>query len=178
MMRLLTLACVLLLAFDGSAAPIRQPHDRPDEPEPLPPIALDQLPKKDVAAFGNWVVAQTSHEHGILVIHRQSRMGIYLAWAANSWVNYRSVDGVSYMLNPFPSTDVGRMERDYEINRLFSKPTQTRVAPGTHKFGQWTVTVTPDRIDFNCTALQGCRMSVRSDANTFTFNDREIGGAK
>jgi hypothetical protein len=177
MMRLLSFGCVLVLVFDGAAAPIRQPHDQPDAPE-LTPIALDQLPKKGVAAFGNWIVGHTPQEHGILVIHRQSRLGIYLPWAADSWVNYRSVDGVSYILNPFPRTDVGQMERDYDIDRMLSKAPQTRVAPGTNKFGEWTVTVAPDRIDFHCKAIQGCRMTVRSDGSTFVFNDRVIGGAK
>jgi hypothetical protein len=178
MMRWLSLGCVLVLVFDGAAAPIRQPHDRPDEADPLKVIALDQFPKDGIAAFGNWVIGHTPQEHGILVIHRHSRIGIYLPWAANSWINYRSVDGTSHILYPFPRTDSGQMQRDYDINRLLGKAPQTRIGPGNYKFQTWTVNVSHDRIDFNCSSMNGCRVTVRSDGSTFLFNDRVIGGQK
>jgi hypothetical protein len=177
MKKRMALVCVSLLLGVGAifAAPLREPHDHPDAPE-LRPIALDQLPKDGIAAFGNWVIGHTPQENGILVIHRHTRLGIYLPWAADSWVNYRSTEGVSYLLAP--RGNPSQMHRDYDIDRLLAKPPQTRIAAGTYKFGNWTVTVAEDRIDFHCSAAMGCRMTVRPGGNTFVFEDRVIGGPK
>src|SRR5947207_2631062 len=160
------------LAINSGAAPIREPHDKPDLPLQLSPIALDQLPKTDVAAFGNWVVGHTPQENGIILVHRQTRLSIYLPWASNGWINYRTPDNVSYILWSSGGSDP--QGRDYDIDRILSKPPQQRVGPGTYKFQMWNVSATDAAIEFHCTAM-GCRMTVRSDGMTFTHNNRVIG---
>jgi hypothetical protein len=166
---------LLFLAPAADAVPIRDPHDKPDAPLQLPPIALDQLAKTDVAAFGNWVVGHTPHENGLVLIHRQTRLAIYLPWASNGWINYRTPDGVSYILWSSGGSDP--QGRDYDIDRILGKYAQQRVAPGMYKFQTWNVTANDAAIEFHCTAM-GCRMTVRSDGTTFVHNNRVLGGPK
>src|SRR5690349_20083763 len=92
-------SCTLVLwASQGQAVPDRAPSVKYDEPEQLQAIALDKLPKEGFAVFGGWLVCNNIDEHGVIVIHRQTRLAIYLPWASNGWVNYRSGDGTSYVL--------------------------------------------------------------------------------
>ena len=166
---------LMLVAVNADAVPIRDPHDKPDAPPQLAPIALDQLPKSDIAAFGNWVIGHTPSENGVILIHRQTRLAIYLPWASNGWLNYRTPDGVSYILWSRGGSDP--QGREYDIDRILSKPPQQRVAPGPYKFQSWNVVVADDVIEFQCTAM-GCRLIVRRDGTTFVHNDRVLGGPK
>ena len=164
-----------LFAITADAVPIREPHDKPDAPLQLPPIALDQLPKDGVAVFGNWVIGHTPHENGVVIIHCQTRLGIYLPWASNGWVNYRTPEGVSYILWSSGGSDP--QGREYDMDRILGKPPHLRVAPGMYKFQTWNVTASDAAIEFQCTSM-GCRMTVRSDGTTFVHNNRVLGGPK
>jgi hypothetical protein len=140
-----------------------------------PPFALDQLPKDGALVFGNWVIGHTAHENGIILIQKQTRLAVYLPWASNGWVNYRSTDGTSYVLWSRGGSDP--QQRDYDIDRLLAKQPHGRIANGKFTFQNWTLIVTDETLQFQCSAM-GCRMTVRRDAPVFVHNDRTIGGVK
>jgi hypothetical protein len=169
---LTSFAFVLFVASPGLTAPRREPSGMSGGAIEIPAIPLDKLAKDGVIAFGDWVVGQTSHENGILLVHKQTRMGIYLPWASNGWINYRSADGTGHV--HWSQGGSAPQQRDYELDRLFAKPTQQRVAPGRYDFQTWNVTVTDDTMVLNCTNM-GCRLTIRRDVPAFTHNARTVG---
>src|SRR5262249_15543558 len=171
------LACFTLGfgATRSDAVPDRAPSVKYEEPEQLKAIALNDIPKEGFAVFGGWLVCSNIDEHGVIVIHRQTRLAIYLPWASNGWINYRTADGTSYVLWTHGTSDP--QNRNYYFEKFIDKPPQARLAPGTHKFNQWTVTVTASAMEFHCAALN-CRMTIRANESTFTHNKRTVSAVK
>jgi hypothetical protein len=163
-----------LCAGECAAVPDRAPRMEP-APDQLPTIALDQLAKEGGVLFGDWLVCRNIDENGLIIIHRQSKLAIYLPWASNGWVNYRTSDGVSYVLWSRGGADP--QQRNYYLDKLLAQPPPARLAAGKHTFQSWTVTVNDDVIDFHCSSMN-CRMSVQRHASDFTHNGRTIGNVK
>lgn len=157
----------------GQAAPIRESHGYRGPMEEKPSIALNMLPKDQTATFGDWIIGHTPDEHGIILVHRPSKLAVYLPWASNGWVNYRGTDGISQVL--YSRGAPSPQGRDYNLDKLLAKPSPPRLSPGACEIQQWTVTVTEDSIQFHCKAMN-CRMIIPRFAGNFTHNNRTIGG--
>ncbi|MBM3995950.1 MAG: hypothetical protein FJ303_17630 [Planctomycetes bacterium] len=173
--RLLFVATLVTMgALSAGAAPIRMPLAQ-NEPTELPPVHLTQMPKDSNLAFGRWIVGHAQAENGIVLIHKDTRLAIYLPWASNGWINYRTADGNSFVLWSRGGSDP--QGRDYDLNRILAKSPPGRIASGKYTFQTWTVTVTDFQIDFHCSSM-GCTMRIQRDPPSFTHNGRTIGAVK
>jgi hypothetical protein len=174
MARIVLVVTLAIGVWAGDCHAVPDRARRPEQPMPddLPPVALDQLTKQGAAQFGDWLVCKNIDENGLIIIQRQSKLAIYLPWASNGWVNYRTADGTSYVLWSKGGSDP--QQRNYYLDKLLAQPPPGRLVAGKHTFQAWTVTVADDAIEFQCSAM-GCRMTVRRHDPGFVHNGRSIG---
>ncbi|MBI1831748.1 MAG: hypothetical protein HYR84_09895 [Planctomycetes bacterium] len=163
------------VATSITAAPIRMPLADDSAPHEPPPIPLTQMPKDGNLAFGRWIVGNAQHENGLILIHKETRLAVYLPWASNGWINYRTGDGNSFVLWSRGGSDP--QGREYDLDRILAKPPPGRIAPGKYTFQSWAVTVTDLEIEFHCSAM-GCKMRIQRDIPAFTHNGRTIAAVK
>lgn len=167
-----TILVALCIAGNAIAAPIRESPRNP-EVEEKPSVPLEKLAKDQTASFGDWTVGHAHEENGLILIHRPSKLAVYLPWSSNGWVNYRTGDGTSRVL--YSRGDSQPQGREYHLDKLLAKPAPMNLAAGVHTLQMWTVTVTAETMEFHCKAMN-CRMTIRRSEAKFTHNSRTIGG--
>lgn len=156
------------------AVPDRAPLDKSSSAE-LPLVELDRLQKDSGAAFGDWIIWR--HDEGgdaYFLINQKSGLGVYLWWGSNGWINYRTKEGVWYVL--FPTGTPSLQDRkDLRIERFLGKQPALRLARGKHAVKNWTITITDDAIEMFTPNVMS-RISLRASSPEFTHNGRTIGG--
>jgi hypothetical protein len=166
-------AIVLILGAAATAAPNRAPLGR-SGPEELPSIQLTRLEKDGGAVFGDWFL--WNHDqggHSIFLIHQKTGLTVYLPWDSNGWLNYRSSEGVWYVLFP-TGTPSPQNRSDLNFETYFGKKAPpVRLASGKFVMKGWTVTITDEAIELQTQNVPS-RISVRASAPEFTHNGRTI----
>jgi hypothetical protein len=171
-----SIALTLVVAFASLvyAVPDRAPLEKPSSQE-LPLVELDRLQKDSGAVFGDWCIWR--HDEGgdaYFLINQKSGLGLYLWWGSNGWVNYRTREGVWYVL--FPTGTPSLQDRkDLRIERFLGKQPAFRLATGKYAVKNWTITVSSDAIEMFTPNVMS-RLNLRATSPEFTHNGRTIGG--
>ena len=195
MKRLLSLACAILFAFEGAAAPIRQPRGMA-EAEQLPELPITRIKTGTGAIFGNWhiwgidVKPLRGVEEGgpsIVLINQTNGLVLYLPWTSNGWVNHRNSDGKWHVL--FNSGQSSPQDRaDLRVEQFNGRRPEHRLAAGQHEMAitvanreelrtTWQVKVTADTLEFYLPS-GNTRITLYRTGAEFTNNNRIIGGNK
>lgn len=177
MRMLILLACISIATCTYvSAAPVRT-RDYQVEPDGPPPIPLDKIAKNAGAVYGDWLIWRYDDGgQSVMIVNQKTNMLIYLTWQSNGWINYRTGGGTWHVLFPTGTASL-QDRRDLDITRFLGKQPTHSLAAGKHTFQNWTVTVTPEAIEFFCPTIRS-QMIVRPNSAEFTHNNRVIADDK
>lgn len=163
----------LSIAVSVGAAPVRQRVNMP-EPELPPPIELDKIAPNNGAVYGDWVFWRYDDGgRSIMFVNQKTKMLVYLTFASNGWVNYRTGGGAWHVL--FPSGGPSLQNRDdLQANRFKDKMPSHSLASGKVIIQNWTITITPESVEMFCPSVRS-QIIVRPHAAEFVHNNRVIG---